>query len=96
MFDDHENAKKHRADAKTTYAIKTGFDVLTTIVRLFDGRLVAGAVKEASVVFENNILRHNGLRYVIITTGFCQMSLAQPCLGQDNKVLNVRIRSRPF
>ena len=30
MFDDHENAKKHRADAKTTYAIKTGFDVLTT------------------------------------------------------------------
>ena len=29
MFDDHENAKKHRADAKTTYAIKTGFDVLT-------------------------------------------------------------------
>ena len=29
MVGGHENAKKHRADAKTTYAIKTGFDVLT-------------------------------------------------------------------
>ena len=29
MFGGQENAKKHRADAKTTYDIKSGFDVQT-------------------------------------------------------------------